>query len=72
MAMELIHPLTDMSTKNLPGAGKVRYERKVDNLAAIYEPIVQRTWGPWRFTTLWASTAYYRNSFNFHLNLRGF
>jgi hypothetical protein len=32
-------PLTDMSTRNLPG-GKARPARKVDNLSAICEPII--------------------------------
>jgi hypothetical protein len=33
------HPLTEMSTRNLPG-GKKRPARRADNLAAIYEPNV--------------------------------
>jgi phosphoenolpyruvate carboxylase len=32
-------PLTEMSTRNLPG-GKKRPARRADNLAAIYEPNV--------------------------------
>jgi hypothetical protein len=32
-------PLTEMSTRNLPG-GKGQPARKADNLTAIYEPIV--------------------------------
>jgi hypothetical protein len=32
-------PLTEMSTRNLPG-GKKRPARRADNLAAICEPIV--------------------------------
>jgi hypothetical protein len=39
MAMGSTQPLTGMNTKNLPG-GKGRQARKVDNLTAIYEPIV--------------------------------
>jgi hypothetical protein len=39
MALESNLPLTEMSTRNLPG-GKVRPERKADNLTAICEPIV--------------------------------
>jgi hypothetical protein len=34
-----IQPLTEMSTRNLPG-GKGRPERKADNLTAICEPTV--------------------------------
>jgi hypothetical protein len=39
MALGLTQPLTEMSTRNLPG-GKGRPERKPDNLTAICEPIV--------------------------------
>jgi hypothetical protein len=38
---------------------------KSDNLTAIYEPIVKKMWKPRRLTTLWASTACYRDSFTF-------
>jgi hypothetical protein len=34
-----------------------------DNLTAICEPTVQKTWEPRRLTTLWAFTACYRDSF---------
>jgi hypothetical protein len=57
-------PLTEMSTKNLPG-GKEWPGRKADNLTAICEPIVKIMWEPRRLTTLWASTACYRDSFTF-------
>jgi hypothetical protein len=39
MALESTQPLTEMSTRNLPG-GKGRPARKGDNLTAICEPIV--------------------------------
>jgi hypothetical protein len=39
MALGSTQPLTEMSTRNLPG-GKVRPVCKADNLTAIYEPIV--------------------------------
>jgi hypothetical protein len=39
MALGSTQPLTEMSTKNLPG-GKGRRARKAYNLTAIYEPIV--------------------------------
>jgi hypothetical protein len=39
MVLESIQPLTQMSTKNIPG-GKVRPVREADNLIIIYEPIV--------------------------------
>jgi hypothetical protein len=39
MALGLTQPLTEMSTRNIPG-GKGRPARKADNLTAIFEPIV--------------------------------
>jgi hypothetical protein len=39
MALWSTQPLTDMSTRNLPGGIK-RPTRRADNLAATYEPIV--------------------------------
>jgi hypothetical protein len=38
MTLGSTQPLTEMSTRNIPG-GKGRPARKADNLAAIYEPI---------------------------------
>jgi hypothetical protein len=42
MALGSTQPLTEMSTKNLPGGGggKGRPMHKADNLTAICEPIV--------------------------------
>jgi hypothetical protein len=39
MALGSTQPLTEMSTRNLPG-GKKRPARRGDNLAATYEPNV--------------------------------
>jgi hypothetical protein len=39
MALGSTQPLTEMTTKNLPG-DKERQARKADNLIAICEPIV--------------------------------
>jgi hypothetical protein len=39
MALGIIQPLTEMSTRNL-SAGKGRLARKAENLTAIYELIV--------------------------------
>jgi hypothetical protein len=50
-----------MSTRKLHG-GKGRLARKADNLTANCEPIVYKMWEPRRLTTLWASTACYRDS----------
>jgi hypothetical protein len=62
MALGLTQPLTQMSTRNLPG-GKGRAARKADNLTAICESIFQKMWQPRRLTTLWASTVCYRDRF---------
>jgi hypothetical protein len=64
MALGSNQPLTEVSTRNLPG-GKGRPARKADNLTAICEPIVCKMWEPQRLTNLWASTAYYRDSFTY-------
>jgi hypothetical protein len=62
MALGSTQPLTEMSTRNLPG-GKGRPARKADNLTAIFEPIVYKMWEPRRLTALWVSTVCYRDSF---------
>jgi hypothetical protein len=61
MALGSSKPLTEMSTRNLPG-GKGQLLPKADNLTAICEPIAYKMWGPRPLTTLWASTACYRDS----------
>jgi hypothetical protein len=43
MALVSTQPVTEMSTRNLPG-GKGRAVRKADNLTAICEPIVWKMW----------------------------
>jgi hypothetical protein len=57
-------PLTEMSTRNLPG-GKGRPALKIDNLTAICELIVGEMWKLRLLTTLWASRACYKDSFTF-------
>jgi hypothetical protein len=73
MALVSTQPLTETSTRNLPGAGggggKGRPARKADNLTAICEPIVLIMWDPRRLTILWAFTACYRDSFTFFFYL---
>jgi hypothetical protein len=44
MALGYTKPLTEMSTRNLPG-GTERQVRKADNLTAIYESNVQKMRG---------------------------
>jgi hypothetical protein len=64
MALSSTQPVTEMSTRNLPG-GKGRPAREADNLTAICEPIVYKTWERRRLTSLWTSTACTRDSFYF-------
>jgi hypothetical protein len=45
MALGSTQPLTEVSTRNLPG-GKERPARKADNLTGICEPIVKKMWEP--------------------------
>jgi hypothetical protein len=52
----------EMSTRNHSG-GRGRLARKADNLTAICEPIGQKMWEHRCLTTVWASTASYRDSF---------
>jgi hypothetical protein len=42
MALWLPQPVTEMSTRNLPGGGKARPARKADHLTAIHEKIIQK------------------------------
>jgi hypothetical protein len=60
--------LTEMRTTNLPRS-KGRPARREDNLTAICELTVHKMWEPPRLTTLWASTACYRDNFTFNLYL---
>jgi hypothetical protein len=59
MTLGSTQPLTEMSTRNLPG-GKGRPELKADNIADCLEDV-----GAWRLKPLWASTACYRDGFTF-------
>jgi hypothetical protein len=58
MALGLMQPLTEMSTRNLHG-GKEWSAHKADNLITICEPIVWKMWEPRSLTTLWAFMACY-------------
>jgi hypothetical protein len=53
MALGSTHILTEMSTRNLP------------DLTAIVSRLSRKMWEPRRLTTIWASTARYRDSFTF-------
>jgi hypothetical protein len=62
LALGSTQPLTEMSTRNLPGegggGGKGRPACRADNLTAICGPIVWKIWEPQRLATLWASRAF--------------
>jgi hypothetical protein len=60
----LTQPLTEMSTRNLPGA-KARLARKADNLTATREPIFYNIRQPRRLTTVGASMACYGDFFTY-------
>jgi hypothetical protein len=64
MALGSTQPVTELSTRNLPG-GEERSASKADNLIAICEPSVSKMWELRCLTSLWAYTAYYRDSFTF-------
>jgi hypothetical protein len=64
MTLGSTKPLTEMSTRNLPG-GKGLPARKAENLTIICELILYKIWEHRRLTTLRASTAHYRASFTF-------
>jgi hypothetical protein len=66
MALGSTQPLTEMSTRNLPG-GKGRPARKADNLTAIFEAIVWKMWEIRRLTIVWTFMVCYRDSFTFFM-----
>jgi hypothetical protein len=66
MAPKSIQPVTEMSTRDLPGV-KVRPVREADNLPAICEPIVELMWDPGHLATLYANSSYYGDGFPFSL-----
>jgi hypothetical protein len=66
MALMSTQPLTEMSTRNLPG-GKRRPAVRADKLTTICVPIVWKMWEPRSLTSVWASKACYRDNFTFYL-----
>jgi hypothetical protein len=70
MALGSTQPLTEMSTRNIPG-GEGRPAHKADNLTAMCEPIVYKMWEPQHLTALRVSTARYRDTFTFTLLYKG-
>jgi hypothetical protein len=64
MAVGSTRPLTEMSTRNLPGAKGSRRVR-LTTLPPSMSRLYRKMWEPQRLTTLWASTACHRESFMF-------
>jgi hypothetical protein len=62
MALGSTQPLTEMSSRNLPGRA---VGGKADNLTAICEPTVYKMWEHRHLMTLWASAACYMDSSTF-------
>jgi hypothetical protein len=62
MTLVWSQPLTEMSTRNLPG-GKDWLVHKADNLTAICEQTAYKICKPRHLTTQWACAACYKNSF---------
>jgi hypothetical protein len=60
MALGSSQPLTEMSTKNLPGLSA----HKADNLTAICKQMGYKTWEPRLLTLLWASMSSSKDTFN--------
>jgi hypothetical protein len=56
MALGSTQPLTEMSIRNLPCWQPYRH---------LWADCLEKMWEPRRLTTLWASTACYRDSFTF-------
>jgi hypothetical protein len=59
-------PLTEMSTRNLPG-GKGQLAHTADNVTAICEPTVWKMCEPQCLKILWAFMACDRDSFTFYI-----
>jgi hypothetical protein len=55
-----LQPRFQSASKNIPES-KGRSAHKADNLLAICELTVRKIWEPRLLTTLWASTAVYRD-----------
>jgi hypothetical protein len=65
MALGSTQPLKRNEYQESSCGGKGRPARKADNLTAKCEPIFLKMWEPRPITTLWASTAFHRDSLNF-------
>jgi hypothetical protein len=68
MSLGSTQPLTETSTRTLPGS-KGRPARKAwQTYRHLWADCLDKMWEPRRLTTLWAFTACYRDSFTFSLH----
>jgi hypothetical protein len=64
MALGSTQPLTEMSTRSLPGVKGCQLMRLATSQPSVSR-LSRKMWEPWRLTTLWVSTTCYRDSFLF-------
>jgi hypothetical protein len=57
MTLDFSYPLTELSTKNLPG-GERQSDLKADKLTNISESSFWKIWDPRRLKILWNYTVY--------------
>jgi hypothetical protein len=73
IALGFTHPLTEKSTRNLPGrgggGGKTLPARRTDSHTATCVPIVQKMWDLRHLRTPWTSTACDRDRSTFYANI---
>jgi hypothetical protein len=63
MTLGSIQPLTEMSTRNLPG-GKRRPARKAYNVTAIcVADFLDKMWEPRRLSTIWVTMSSYKDRY---------
>jgi hypothetical protein len=68
MGLGSTQPLTEMSTKNLPGGVKDHRRVRLTTLPpSMSRDCLEKMWEPRRLTILWAFTACYRDRFTFYL-----
>jgi hypothetical protein len=67
MALGSTQPLTEMSTRNVPGGKRAADAQVWQPYRHLWVDCLDKMWEPRRLTILWVSTACYRDSFTFYL-----